>query len=323
MHSFLGGILVGAANGLTGGLFMKMKMRWRYYAWPEISFIFVLSKRRKRSMDLQLFRDIQEQSRDCELFELRGAPKFYSPENPELVDIRRLVDNARQRLNFIFKYGWCIPNPTMVAQLAEEIGKRTVLSVGAGSALVESLLKKRGISIIATDKRARCAGETKDYMEVEELDAISAIRKYRTDVLLMIWPPCGSPMAYEALREFKGSHFIYIGEDRFGANGDGDFHELLHQEWVSACVHIPMRRWYGIHDSVTIYTRSSPEFRRFKVVILDILNDIDRIKWTAEVVQRHGYVTVESLKKRVKESISIGEIRDIVDLLGLVYTQSL
>lgn len=45
-------------------------------------------------------------------------------------------------------------------------------------------------------------------MEVEQIDAISAVKKYKVDILMMIYPPIND-IAEQCLDLFEGNYIIY------------------------------------------------------------------------------------------------------------------
>jgi hypothetical protein len=259
----------------------------------------------------QLFKDIENETRGCGLPELESKPS--SDEKTKL-----LAANGKQRLNFILKYGWCIPDMSLINQLVEIMRNKTVLSVGSGNAFIEYLLKERGVSIKATDINPRCGEGSKDYMEVEQLDALAAVRKYDTDILLMVWPSSGK-MAFDALNEFEGNKFIYIGESRYENNDYRDFYQLLNRDWVAKDLHVPMRQWYGIQDFMLVFERVSPEFRSFKKVILGMVEELGQLTLTDDIIEKHGYITLQGIRARVLNAASTREIADIIELLGMVF----
>lgn len=154
--------------------------------------------------------------------------------------------------------GRCVPTKKTIDVLSEIIDAQTVLSIGSGLGLIEYLLKDRGHDVVATDlydpKFCDTAGNA--YTEVEELEAVAAVKKYPTDVLLIVWPPYNDPMAYNALKEFNGSIVIYIGESCGGCTADDDFHELLEHDFQEETIEVPLKQWWGIHDCVFVYKRS-------------------------------------------------------------------
>ena len=49
--------------------------------------------------------------------------------------------------------------------------------------------------------------------------------------LLLIWPPLKDRMAEEVLKAYTGKWFVYIGEERGGANAEASFFDLLEGEY--------------------------------------------------------------------------------------------
>jgi hypothetical protein len=168
---------------------------------------------------------------------------------------------------FTSYYSYAIPNREMVKNLASFIGSDTCLEVGAGFGLLSYFLQNEGKTVHVTDGfcgryyDTRTA-YTRQFCDVEALDGVRAAEKYRdANVLILVWPPFNTSMAYDALTHFKGNKIIYIGEGYDGCTGDEAFHSLLLEEW-----HFPkeddsydypvIRSWAGIHDRVFLYERN-------------------------------------------------------------------
>jgi hypothetical protein len=186
---------------------------------------------------------------------------------------------AERRQEFIGNFGWCIPNAEMIAEIANFIGDRRALSVGAGRALVEFLLYERGVNITATDSLTdewAATNRAPPFMPVHMYSAARAVRVFDPDVLVLVWPPYQSdqfstvaPMASDALRAFRGSRVVYIGEDSYGCTGDPAFHALLDDEWIPATEvdddvderALQIDNWYGLHDYVQLFIRTQRPVR--------------------------------------------------------------
>ena len=171
---------------------------------------------------------------------------------------------------FVSNYGWSVPSEKPLEKLKTFIGNNTVLDVGSGYGLWARLLQNEGINVIATtliptEDKGHMPRENRSFTNVEDISHLEAIEKYpEANVLMMSWPPYEDPMAYEALKNFKGNKLIYVGEGGQGCTGCNDFHSLLDQKWKMVgedsidkndfqTIDIP--QWSGIHDSIFLYVR--------------------------------------------------------------------
>lgn len=75
------------------------------------------------------------------------------------------------------------------------------------------------------------------------------------EALFLCWPPYDEPMAYEALKAFKGQYLWYIGEDEGGCTAGDDFFQLLDSQWelIETCPEF--YSWSGLHDELRLYRR--------------------------------------------------------------------
>jgi hypothetical protein len=144
------------------------------------------------------------------------------------------------RIEFVNEASWAIPDEEAIELIARFIGRYTAVEVGAGNGLWAALVKHRlekigsGGTIIATDDFS-WPNEYNGYIQVEKLKAVDAINEYSdASVLILIWPPYGKSMAFDALSEFKGDYVVYIGEGQDGCTGDDYFHQCISDEWEEA-----------------------------------------------------------------------------------------
>jgi hypothetical protein len=131
------------------------------------------------------------------------------------------------------------------------------IEVGSGNGYWAYEMTRRGVKVIATDLvkiDTNIYKFTKAWTIVRRMTATQAVSKFPKYTLLMVWPCYDKPWAYEALKAYKGDTFVYCGEGYGGCNADDDFHQLLHDEWEEV-EHIPIPRWYGLHDYLLVYKR--------------------------------------------------------------------
>lgn len=159
------------------------------------------------------------------------------------------------------RYAWTISSPATVAFIAEHSGARVVDPM-AGTGYWAGLLRQTGVDVAAydlnppgtTDNSFHREGAT--FVDVYQGAAADTVTLHPDATLLLSWPPYGFD-ATPILRAFAGDRIIYIGEGYGGCCGDDDLFELLGKEWAETAEHDPIQ-WWGIHDTVTVYDRSTP-----------------------------------------------------------------
>ena len=140
-----------------------------------------------------------------------------------------------------------------------------LIEVGAGSGYWAYELQSDGIDIIATDSTPvdrNWYGFKKQWVQIDVIDAVTAVKSHPARTLLMVWPCYKKPWACDALHAYKGNTFIYCGEQYGGCTADSSFHVLLEQEWAQTKT-LPLLSWSGIYDQLIIYTRKcAPQLQR-------------------------------------------------------------
>lgn len=152
---------------------------------------------------------------------------------------------------------WAIVDMTWTKQLAEKIGDRTVLEVMSGRGWLCKALKEHGVDIVGTDMHV-----SDPVCEIEELDAIAAINRYknRSDVLLMSWPPYAKTICEEVINEWGDEkEMIVIGENSGGCTGTDRFWDELYDHKI---MDVSIPRWPAIHDHVHIGRRFSKQYHQ-------------------------------------------------------------
>lgn len=162
------------------------------------------------------------------------------------------------RRKLVGQYAWSIISDEFI-QAIKACGV-DVLSVGAGSGYNEHLMSNAGISVVVTDpfpvgKNKFFADDCKIWSDTfHAMNAVDAIRYFSGHSLFMSWPAYAEDWPVEALMEYKGDLFFYIGEGCGGCCANDEFFEYLHEEFEMVKQYdIP--QWYGIHDYAAIYRR--------------------------------------------------------------------
>jgi hypothetical protein len=191
----------------------------------------------------------------------QSANESYSSPYFKLKDtsFQSFMINSQLRQKYVKKYSWAIPTREVIDTIYNATSGKSILEVGAGNGFWASLLTKRGSTIIPTDS-FESHGFTQDntFMPIENLEAVQAIQAHpECEALMLVWPPYDTDMAEKALKAFKGSTVIYIGEGHGGCNANDAFFNELHKNWDElrtdddACV----PNWDGIHDYLQVHQR--------------------------------------------------------------------
>jgi hypothetical protein len=159
-----------------------------------------------------------------------------------------LKDYFQELLSF------AIPSDTGILKIKNFANNGQILEVGAGNGLWAGLLKKIKCNIIATDNFSTHYTGSIEYITIDKLSHIEAIKKYNhANVLFLCWPP-DTLMSDESINLFRGDKLVYIGEDKYGCTGSKKFHHILAKEWkLIETIDIP--RWKGIYDQIHLYKR--------------------------------------------------------------------
>lgn len=146
---------------------------------------------------------------------------------------------------------WAIVTNDRVSRLADWIGNRTCVEVMAGAGWLAKALDQNGTDVVATDDFSWGDRHTdmKMVFPVEKLSALDAIEKYKKrDILIVSWPPYGDSTVCRVCEKWKGL-VVYIGESKGGCNAPDEFFSNFNE---IEDVIIPMPRWPGMHDTVSV-----------------------------------------------------------------------
>lgn len=74
------------------------------------------------------------------------------------------------------------------------------------------------------------------------------------DVLLLVWPPCSTLMAYDAALAFHGSVIVYVGEPMGGATASDEFFVHLRNAGWTPLLTVQLPNWQDRNDQLIIYS---------------------------------------------------------------------
>jgi SAM-dependent methyltransferase len=167
-----------------------------------------------------------------------------------------------RRDRLVSKYAWAIPTEEAVRRITK---LSPICDLGCGTGYWAYLLGQIGAKVVAVDSNPPLDGAN-DYHHARKSTlhhwvpvvrgSASTFVVPRSHALMLCWPPYSTSMASVALRRYRGSRLIYIGEGIGGCTGDDAFHRAIAKNW-KLCEMIDLPNWPGLHDSVHIYERRS------------------------------------------------------------------
>jgi len=169
------------------------------------------------------------------------------------------IEAIKLRETFIRKGMFALVSWQWVRPLAKWIGEKRCLEVMAGRGWLSLALQSLGVDIIAADDYSwsKARNWAEPVTEVEELDAVEAVKKYgnNIDLLIISWPYMDET-AYNTIKELNNINsnvqIIYIGEEIDGCTANNDFHEhfqeIEDEEFQKAVS--GFQQWWGLHDRV-------------------------------------------------------------------------
>jgi len=188
------------------------------------------------------------------MIEGEAVKENFNPYLKEFKAVKHSIEDYKVRDVLVKKYAWAIPDNAAIEAI-KSLGK-AILEIGAGSGYWARVLSEAGISVTCFDALTGQYSFTENWFEVNK-GSIEQIKGNSDKALMLCWPNYDEPFAYDAAIEYMeqgGNTLIYIGESQGGCTADDKFFELMRKEWVvKQEVMIP--NWFGIHDSLVIYTR--------------------------------------------------------------------
>jgi hypothetical protein len=184
-----------------------------------------------------------------------AAPLIDAPD-----ELKPLLDLPGRRRELASLFSWAIPDEPALALLARYA---PLVECGAGMGYWAALLRARGVDVLAFDRAhpgARSAhhrAARAPWTQVARAESVDAARRHGERTLLLCWPPYDKDAAsYAALRAYRGSTLVYIGEPGEGATGSVRFHRELSLNWTQVEV-LDLPRWPRLRDRLMVYRRNA------------------------------------------------------------------
>jgi hypothetical protein len=175
------------------------------------------------------------------------------------------------------RWGWAVPTAGAVraiGQAANDYSCSCVVDYGAGRGFWSLLLSQHGIAVVAIDANPSwypphllhhpiiaggigpSNGRRGGPDRADAVDERAARERLadRRALLLLVWPPCWSPMAADALEAFAGPAVAYVGEPPGGRTASPAFFARLASGWQLRR-RVPLPNWAGCRDALHIYGR--------------------------------------------------------------------
>ncbi|KAJ1494291.1 hypothetical protein T484DRAFT_2017086 [Baffinella frigidus] len=113
-----------------------------------------------------------------------------------------------------------------------------------------------GVEVLAVDANCAWYPEAARHFPLRQGGLSEASRELAdpATLLLLVWPPCWSPMAVEALGAYRGGVLAYVGEEEGGKTASKAFFQRLRDEWRPVR-EVTIPTWRGCADRLTIYHR--------------------------------------------------------------------
>lgn len=150
------------------------------------------------------------------------------------MDFEQLNQRGVLRRAYRSTYGFTVATTEVLDKLAELVGAKRLLEVGAGTGYLSHALAKRGVQVIASD--AHPENNRYGFERIWQNDHVGdsvELLPGDFDYVLMAWPPLDRPFATQvAQRMRKGQVLLFNGEYRGGCTADASFYAETASEGV-------------------------------------------------------------------------------------------
>jgi hypothetical protein len=119
---------------------------------------------------------------------------------------------------------YCFYSRRLIKELAHEIGDRKALEIAAGDGTLSRFLRTEGVDITPTDDHSwNHAIDFPD--DVEDHDAVSALREHQPQVVICSWPPAGNRFEEHVFQTPSVDLYVVISSQHAFASGNWDAYE--------------------------------------------------------------------------------------------------
>ncbi len=119
---------------------------------------------------------------------------------------------------------YCFYSRKLVKELANEIGDRKALEIAAGDGTLSRFLRTEGVDITPTDDHSwNHAIDFPD--DVEDQDAVSALREHQPQAVICSWPPAGNRFEEHVFQTASVDLYVVISSQHAFASGNWDAYE--------------------------------------------------------------------------------------------------
>lgn len=170
-------------------------------------------------------------------------------------DLPIIFNRYLMRESYIKKYGFIPYSRNLLEAIAKEMEGKKVLSVMAGTAMLEKNLLNMGVDIKITDDKS---WSNKNYWNsdnddiIEKIDCVEAVKKYGNwaDIIFVSWPPYNDDIMNDLYVEAvkHDVQIMYVGEDIGGCTASELFFTSINDIEEIDSINDAYSRWAGIYD---------------------------------------------------------------------------
>jgi hypothetical protein len=114
---------------------------------------------------------------------------------------------------------YCFYSRRLIKELAREIGDRSALEIAAGDGTLSRFLRDDGVDIAATDDHSW--SHAIDFPDdVENQDAITALKTRKPQVVICSWPPAGNDFEHAVFKTDSVELYVVIASQHAFASGN-------------------------------------------------------------------------------------------------------
>ena len=114
---------------------------------------------------------------------------------------------------------WCFYSAPLVSRLARLVGDRPCLEIAAGDGTLSRFLSQAGVHITATDDHS-WSDSIAFPDSVVRLDARTALREHRPEIVICSWPPAGNSFEKHVFATESVQCYIVISSANEHSSGD-------------------------------------------------------------------------------------------------------